>query len=253
MRKHQISAVIITYNCGDILKKTLQAIEWCDEILIIDSGSTDQTLDICRQFQCNIYSHPFEGYGKQKKYAVQLAKNDWILSIDGDEVVSPLLKDEIEELFSNENVNEQGFFLPITLVFLGKIFGYGNENKTLHLRLFNRKFGNFNESAVHEGIVLEGSTKALKQEILHYSYLNVHHYFEKFNKYTSYFVIDASQKGKRANVFKIIIRLPIDFMKYYLLKKNFLNGYAGFVWSVFSAYYTFVKYVKLIEYQKEKK
>lgn len=251
MRKHSISVVIITLNCGEILKKTLESVKWCDEILIVDSGSTDQTLEICRDYNCTIHSHPFEGYGKQKRYAVQLAKNDWVLSIDGDEVVSPSLKNEIETLFSNDTLNEQGYFLPITLVFLNKVFRFGNENKKLHLRLFNRKYGNFNDASVHESIRIEGKTSQLKKEILHYSYQDIHHYFEKFNNYTSCYVNDAFKKGKRASVFKIITRSIIDFFKFYIVKRNFLNGYAGFVWSVLSSFYTFVKYVKLFEIQNK--
>jgi glycosyltransferase involved in cell wall biosynthesis len=250
MRHHPISAVIITFNCGDILQKTLQAIDWCDEILIVDSGSTDHTLDICRRFNCTIHNHPFEGYGKQKRYAVQLAKHDWILSIDGDEVVSPSLKNEMIDLLSKEKTDIHGYFLPITLVFLGKTFHYGKENKMPHLRLFNRKFGNFNDASVHESIQLEGKTNTLKHEILHYSYQNIHHYFEKFNSYTSSFVTDALRKGKKANLFKIIVRFPFDFIKHYFLKRNFLNGYAGFIWAAFSTFYTFVKYTKLREAEK---
>jgi len=253
MRKHPISAVIITFNCGEILKKTLEAVEWCDEIVIVDSGSTDQTLDICRRFGCHIHHHPFEGYGKQKKHAVQLAKYDWILSIDGDEVISNALQGEIESLLSKDSVNGNGFYLPVTLVFMDRTFRYGNENKMLHLRMFNRNFGNFNELPVHEGIQLEGITAALKHEILHYSYLNVHHYIEKLNKYTSFYADDASLKGKKANRAIIAIRLPFDFLKHYFLKRNFLNGYEGFVWSVLSTFYSFVKYVKLMEQQNQSK
>ena len=217
MRNHPISVVIITYNCGEILKKTLEAVQWCDEILIVDSGSTDKTLKVCKQFNCNIHSHPFEGYGKQKKHAVQLAKYDWVLSIDGDEIVTSSLKNEIETLFSRELVNEHGYLIPITLVFLDKIFRFGNENKKLHLRLFDRRYGNFNEASVHESISLEGNIKTLKHEILHYSYLNIQHYFEKLNHYTSYFVKEASQKKKKVSRFKIIARIPIDFISFYLL------------------------------------
>jgi glycosyltransferase involved in cell wall biosynthesis len=249
MRNHPISAVIITYNCGEILKKTLEAVQWCDEILVVDSGSTDKTIEICRQFHCTIHHHPFEGYGKQKKYAVQLAKNDWILSIDGDEIVTSLLKDEIEGLFSKSPGMENGYCIPISLVFLGKAFRFGNENKKPHLRLFNRKHGNFNEAAVHESISLDGKIKILKHEILHYSYLNIQHYFEKLNHYTSFYAIEASQKGKTVTRFKIISRIPVDFINFYFLKRNFLNGYEGFVWSIFSAYYCFVKHIKLFELQ----
>ncbi len=251
MKKQPISAVIITFNCGEILKKTLQSVSWCDEILIVDSGSTDQTLEICQQHNCTIHHRTFDGYGTQKQYAVNWAKNHWILSIDGDEVITKELKAEIENRLSTETVHYKGFYIPITLVFFNRVFNYGNENKKLHLRLFNRNFGNFNEVTVHESIIITGETCKLRNEILHYSYLNVHHYFEKFNKYTTFFVNDASKKCKKANLLKITIRLPFDFIKYYFLNRNFLNGYAGFVWSVFSSWYSFVKYIKLFEYQKK--
>lgn len=241
-----ISCVIITLNEEDNIRRTLEAVSWCDEIIVVDSGSEDKTIDICKEFNCKIFNKDFKGYGGQKSYAISLAKNNWILNIDADEVVSENLKNEIESIFSKDDINYNGFYLPRSLVFLGRRFKYGRESKEYHLRLFNRKFGNFNSNKVHEKVVLNGTTVKFKGILYHYSYSSIDQYFKKFNLYTTNSAQALFEAGNRGrNVISIIFSFPIYFIKNYFIYRNFLNGMRGFLWALFSSLYPVIKYFKL--------
>lgn len=241
-----ISCVIITLNEEENIRRTLEAVSWCDEIIVVDSGSEDKTIDICKEFDCKIFNKEFEGYGEQKSYAISLAKNDWILNIDADEVVSINLKNEIKSIFSEDEINYNGFYLLRSLVFLGKRFKYGRESKEYHLRLFNRKLGNFNSNKVHEKVELNGTTVKLKGILYHYSYSSIDQYFKKFNAYTTksaQVLFDDGNNGRSTAV--IIFGFPVYFFKNYFVYRNFLNGTQGFLWAFFSSLYPVIKYFKL--------
>jgi len=243
----KISAVIITFNEGASIERTLRSLDFCDEIVAVDSGSSDDTVSICEKKGCKTHFRKFDGYGPQKRFAVELAVNDWVLAVDADEVVTPELRKELLALFSGGNPEVQGFYLPISLVFLGRVIRFGGEFKKPHLRLFNKKFGNFNANAVHEGVKLSGATAVCKNHIVHYSYRSIHHYFEKFNAYTTVTAKSLHAKNRKGAAIHSILRLPVTFIKIYVLKGCFLDGYPGFVWSLFSSMYPAVKFIKLYE------
>jgi len=242
----KVSAVIITYNESRNIRRTLSKLHWCDEIVIVDSFSTDDTLEICREFGCKIFFKTFEGYGAQKKFAVSRASNDWVLCIDADEVLSEDLCREIQATMT-KNPSCTGYQFPMNLVFLGREFRYGKESQRYFLRLFNRQAGNYNQALVHEKLELKGQTGKLHEKILHYSYANIRQWNEKCEYYTSLSAREAVKKGKKKSIIAILTALPYYFFRYYVLERNFLNGLEGFYWSVFSAQYHFLKYVKIRE------
>ncbi|MBS1565342.1 MAG: glycosyltransferase family 2 protein [Bacteroidetes bacterium] len=245
----KVSAVIITYNEEQNIRRTLSQLYWCDEVVIVDSYSTDSTLAICQEFGCEIYSKKFEGYGEQKRFAVSKASNDWILCIDADEVLTDKLVAEIiNELSSGTSYS--GFAIPMNLVFLDKEFTFGKESGRHFLRLFNKLYGGFTEDKVHESIRVEGKIKKLSHTIRHYSHTNLHQCMDKFNRYSTYSAEMAFAKGKKKSAFAAVFGLPFNFFKYYFLERNFMNGLKGFYWSVFSTYYHFSKYIKLRELQR---
>ncbi|HVT84994.1 MAG TPA: glycosyltransferase family 2 protein [Chitinophagaceae bacterium] len=245
-----VSAVIITLNEEHNLINSLPKLTWCDEIIIVDSGSNDRTLDICKDFGCKIFYRKFDGYGTQKQYAVSKAKNDWVLCLDADEVMSDALVEEIKKEMQAPQAD--GYFIPMTFVFLGKKFRHGKEGWRYFMRLFNKRSGNFNDYKVHEKIELKGNAKKLNNNIYHYSYHSLFQYFEKFNRYSSYGALMAFQRGKRKSLFAIITAVPLNFFKYYFLELNFLNGLSGFYWSALNAFYHFAKYIKIRELQQHK-
>jgi len=242
----KISCIMITFNEEDNLHSSLESVSWCDEIIVVDSGSTDKTLDICKEFNCKIYHNDFIGYGEQKRFAVLKASNDWVLNIDADEFVSEDLRKEITNIVLTDKPNVKGYFIPRSLIFLGKQFKYGRESKEYYLRLFNKNFGNFSSVKVHEKVELKGITQKLKGRLLHYSYKNIDQYFKKFNLYTSEAAVTLLKKGSKGRSVPIIILgFPVYFIKNYFIYRNFMNGIPGFLWSLFSSLYPVIKYFKL--------
>ena len=244
--KLKVSAVIITFNEERNIGETLSKLYWCNEIVIVDSYSTDNTVDICRQYGCKIFPRHFDGYGSQKQFAVSKAVNDWVLCIDADEVLSDELVEEINQLTENDAAYA-GFSIPMNLVFLNKEFKYGNESGRYFLRMFNRQKGGFTSDKVHEGIRVDGRVKKMSHIIRHYSYYSIEQYLEKMNRYTSYSAAMAYKKGNNKSIEAVLLSIPFNFAKYYLLERNFLNGAKGFYWSMLSAFYHFIKYIKIKE------
>ena len=242
----KISITLITLNSEKTLKSVLEAVSWADEIVLVDSGSTDKTLEIARQFNAKIVYRAFDGYGSQKNFATSQASNDWILSLDDDEILTPKLQQEIQNL-SLSTTDYEGFKIPRSLIFLGKLLRFSGEYKRLTLRLFNRKQGNWNAEYVHESVEVKGKIGILKHQILHDSYRDLTDYFNKFNKYTSLGAKTLAERGKTSSSLKIISRFPITFLKIYLLKGSCLDGYAGFMWALLTAINPVVKYAKLKE------
>ncbi|MCU0469018.1 MAG: glycosyltransferase family 2 protein [Arcicella sp.] len=249
----KISVVIITLNEERILERTLKAIHgWADEIIVVDSGSTDRTVEIAQQYDCKTMHRKFDGDGPQKHFGVNQALNDWVFVLDADEEVTPELRSEIESYFA-QNHEFTGFYVPISLIFLGRLMRYGAEYKMPHLRLFNKKFGNFNDKFVHGGAVVDGKLTTFENHVLHYSYKDLHDYLQRFNYYTTRTAKMMYDAGKKGAIGQVIFRFPITFLKEYFLRKNFLNGYPGFVWAILSAMYPVVKYAKLREMWQQKK
>lgn len=243
----KLSVVILTFNNTRTIRQVLEAVaNWADEIVVVDSGSTDETLAILQEFGCKIYHRKLDGFGKQKHFAVDQAKNDWVFVVDSDEVVTEALKKEIDTQLV-ENTEYSGFLVPRILIFLGRKLKYGRESKLPTLRIFNRKFGNYNDKDVHEDVVLEGQTLILKNAILHYSFSDIAEFFQKMNDYSSRSAFELYHKGKRASLLKVITKFPVTFFVEYFIRLNFLNGYPGFVWAFTQAIYASLKYVKLRE------
>ena len=243
----KVSAVIITYNEEAIIDQTLSKLEWCDEVVIIDSGSTDKTVEICREHLCTVFYRTFNGFGEQKKYGVSKAKNDWILFIDADELLSEPLIEEIQEELSKKEMDVAGFEISLNLVFMNKVFRYGKETNCNRIRLFNKKSGNWDGSVVHEKVVLNGPVKRLKNNILHYSYTNYSQFLKKIDLYSTLGAKQLLNRRPNKNKFLVALGIPFNFFKYYIIDRNFLNGYPGFTWALFNSLYHFVKYLKLQE------
>jgi glycosyltransferase involved in cell wall biosynthesis len=242
----KVSAVIITYNEERNIRRTLSQLYWCDEIIIVDSHSSDKTVNICKEFGCNVFYRKFDGYGPQKRFAVSKANNDWVLCIDADEVLTDKLIDELTDTLKPGS-EYAAFSFPMNLVFLNKEFVYGKESRRYFLRLFNKQKGGFTDDVIHEGIRVSGPVKKLRHTIRHYSYGSLSQYLEKFNRYSTYSAEAALRKGKNKSMIAIFLSLPINFIKNYFLEGNCLNGLKGFYWSVLSAFYTFTKYIKIKE------
>ncbi len=246
-----VSTIIIAKNEAANLKLSLPQLKWCSDIVLIDDNSTDETLAIAESFGCRVFKRTFDGYGIQKQFAVSKAQNQWILNIDADEVLSDELVEEIAQLNLEDN-EIVGYEIPIRHVFLGKVFKYGKESRFYHLRLFNKSKGNFDDAKVHEKVHLNGKVLKLQNVILHYSYKDLEHYFEKLNRYTSIGAAKLKENGKSRNLLLTVAGMPFYFIKHYFIYGNILNGKAGFIWSYLNAWYHVVKYLKLYELNSKK-
>ena len=246
----KVSAVMITYNEASNLVRTLSQLYWCDEIIIVDSYSTDDTIAICRQYGCKIFYHSFAGYGEQKRFAIGKASNDWILCIDADEYLTPLLVDELQRELK-DTCDYKGYLLPMNLVFREQEFKYGRESHNHFMRVFHKNYCRVSNKKVHESFEVTGPVKKLKNIILHYSYRDIKQFISKLNCYSTLGAEENIENGKKRSQALIYIAIPFYFIKYYLLDRNFMNGKNGFYWSALSTFYHFTKYIKMQDLEKE--
>ena len=243
---NKISIFIITYNEEKIIEQCLKKLLWADEIIVVDSKSTDNTVAICEKYGAKVFLNPFENYGKQKQFALNKTNNNWVLSLDADEILSDELINEIKLLDLNNN-NIKGFLIPRTHVFLNKIFRYGSENKKPILRFFDKTNGSFLENKVHEKIVVKGKLGKLNNEMLHYTVFDFSNAIQKQTKYSLLGGEFLFEKNKKVSIFKVSVKFPFEFIRVYFFQRNFLNGYQGFIWSMLAAYSSFIKYAQLFD------
>lgn len=249
----KLSVAMITYNEEKILAKTLSSISLiADEIIIVDSGSTDRTEEIASCYGAKFIHQDWLGYGPQRNKAIELCKGEWILNIDADEEVSPKLLSQIEKIISQEDVKEV-YKISFTTVCFGKKIYYGGWSNTKKIRLFKKKVGKFNQNKVHEEFETKEAAGILTGEIFHHTYLDLEDYFVKFNRYTTEGAKEAFIKKKKAKIWKIILEPIYKFTRMYIFRLGFLDGLEGFVLANTSAMYSMVKYYKLYElYKKER-
>lgn len=248
----KLSVFIITYNEERILDKCLNKLSWVDEIVVVDSGSTDATLDICKKYRVKVFHKDFEGFGAQKQFALEKTAHDWVLSLDADEILSDELIAEIQETLADSS-EVSGYYMKRKHVFLGKVFDYGHESKQYILRLFKKSQGKFDGQKVHESILITGPTAKLKNNFLHFTTRSLDSYIQKLSKYAAIYAEGKYLKNKKYSVVGIFIKVKFEFFKKYIIELNFLNGKEGFYWSYLAAYYAGLKYIKTNEHYKEVK
>lgn len=240
----KLSVVIITQDEERNLARTLASVaKIADEIIILDSGSTDKTAEIAKDFGAKFSYQKWLGYGLQKNKAISLASGDLILNIDADEVVSEELAKKIEEIKKDSQFKV--YKIDFTSVFFGKKLKYGEWGNDSKIRLFLKGAGSYNDNEVHEDFITEEKIGRIKEKIYHYSYVNSEDYFNKFNRYTSEAANQAYKQGKKAKIYHLTLSPLYKFIKSYIFRLGFLDGYEGFFLSIFAGFYTFVKYFKL--------
>ncbi|WP_233704048.1 glycosyltransferase family 2 protein [Helicobacter mesocricetorum] len=250
---NKISAVILTKNSQRLLKEVLQSLSKIDEIVILDNGSEDATLEIAKRFSnVSIYHHDFIGFGAMKKLGSKLAKNDWILSIDSDEIAS---RELIDELLEKKLEEDFCYSYDVKNYFNHRHIKSCGWYPDRFCGIYHRHKANFDDSAVHEKII-SLSHKPLKViplqgHISHYPYQNTSEFLAKMQKYTTLYAQDFAGK-KQSSPLKACIHSLWCFFKNYLLQKGFLEGYEGFVIASYNAQSAFWKYIKLYEANKER-
>lgn len=237
------------HNIGDCLK----GVTWADEIIVVDSGSTDNTVEIAKQYTSNILSIEWKGYGATKNVALQRASGDWILWLDADERVPPELAAEMQAIVREDRPEYNGYEVARRAFFLGKWIAHCGWYPGRVTRLFRKANARFTESAVHEQILVEGKIGRLRNDLLHFTDPTLDHYFQKFNRYTTLAAEDLHAAGRRCSLYDLVARPPFVFVKMFMLKMGFLDGIHGFILSVVSSAYVFTKYAKLWELEHQRK
>lgn len=246
----QISVTILTKNAGETLLSTLMSVQKFPEIIILDTGSTDDTLKIAEQFpNVKIFSTNFTGFGPLHNQATALATGDWVLSIDSDEVLTPELGEEIQKLTLDP---ETVYSLPRDNYFNGKRIRYcAGWYPDPVVRLYNRRTTHFTDDAVHEKVVTDGlRLVALKSPLKHTPYRNMAHFLDKMQKYTTLFA-EQNRGKKHSSVSKALGHSVGAFIKNYFFKRGFMGGKEGLIISLYNAQTAFYKYLKLAELNKK--
>ena len=248
----KLSALVITYNEENNIERCLNSLDGiADEILVIDSFSSDRTVEICKNRGVNFGQHRFEGHIEQKNYALSRANNNYVLSLDADETVSEDLKQSI--LSAKQNWEGDGYSVNRLTNYCGKWIRHCGWYPDRKIRLWDRRKGRWGGVNPHDHVIIDKSCRVgrLRGDLLHYSYPTIKHHVAQIDKFSDIAARAAYQRGRRANVLLDICLNPmLTFFKKYFLKLGFLDGYEGFVISISTAYGKFLKYIKLRELEK---
>jgi glycosyltransferase involved in cell wall biosynthesis len=238
-----ISVVIIAKDEAHIIGNTLQSLQpLINDIVVVDSGSTDDTIKICRQFNASVIETGWEGYGVNKNKGIDAAKHDWILSLDADEAVDDELRTSLQQLPLNND--KEVFNIRFKNFFCNKWIRFGEWGFDTHIRLFNRKQVKWNTAAVHESLLFPQNVKVttLKGNVLHYTVRNRQEYADKMKGYAMMNARKYAELGKRPNFFKQYFSPLFAFLQHYIFRLGFLDGKEGFIIAKTTAHYTYLKY-----------
>jgi glycosyltransferase involved in cell wall biosynthesis len=242
-----LSVVIITFNEEANLPRTLESVKWADEIIVVDSGSTDRTVEIAKNYGAKVWIEPWKGFAAQKNSALDKATCDWILSLDADEEATPELKREVEDVICDQSAKD-GYLIPRLNLFLSRPMRYGGLYPDRKLRLFRRGAAQFESRLVHEDAKLNGVAGTLTGDLIHHAYPTLSSYIEHMNRYSSLGAEMAQQKGNSGFSFiNIPLRPFFTFIYNYFFRLGFLDGREGLLLHLYHSAYVSWKYAKLWE------
>ncbi|MBI1821795.1 MAG: glycosyltransferase [Nitrospirae bacterium] len=248
--KASISAVLITLNEEKNIAECLESLNWVDEMIVVDALSQDKTAEICSTYSVRFFQRLWAGFGPQKNFGIEQAKGNWVLIVDADERVTPELKGEILSVIENKE-SFNGFEIPRRNFFYGRWIRHGGAYPDYQLRLFKKGYGNYDHTPVHEMFILKGKAGYFKNPLDHFTERVISDHFKKFDQYTTLAAQEELSRNKLSRWTQCLFNPIFTFIKIYFLKRGFLDGVPGFIYSVFTAAYTFVKYAKLWEVRQK--
>lgn len=249
--REPLSVVLITFNNADTLDRCLREVEWADELLVLDSGSSDDTVAIAQRHGAHVATHAFDDYGPQKQRAIDMARHDWILNLDADEILSPGTREVIERALTDPDV--AGFRLPRRERMFWSV-QHRHSHRNGHLRLFDRRHGHMNDVEVHAAVEVDGRVRTLhRADFINDGDADIATRVEKINRYSSGLVANKLRRRQRFTGLRMVLYPPVFFLRQYLFKRYFLSGWAGFIASVTGAFYVFLKYAKLHEARRHQR
>ena len=247
----KITAIIPTKNEAKNIAAAIESVSWADEILVIDSYSTDETVAIAQQKGAKIIQRVIDSFGKNKNYAISQATHPWVFILDADERVTPELQAEILNLLQTEP-EKTAYWIYRQTYFMDKLVKYSGWQSDKVIRLF-RKDCRYKEVNVHEEIATEGEVGVLKNKLLHYTYNTIEQYLEKWDRYTTLSAKDRAAKTKEVTLFHLAVKPAVRFLRHYIIKLGFLDGKVGFIISYMAEVSVFMRYLKLWRFQEENK
>ena len=249
--RQPLSVVVTTFNNAATLERCLAGAAFADDLVVLDSGSTDATLQIATQHGARIFSEPFRGYSAQKQLAIDKAAHDWVLLLDADEALTAAARAPIERAL--EQPTAAGFRLPRREQMFWT-FQHALSWTNTHLRLFDRRRGRMNDVPVHAAPEVDGPVRTLRTAIfVHYGEPDIRTKVDKINAYSSGLVPDKLRRRQRFLGVRMLLYPPVFFLRQYLFKRYFLNGWAGFISAATGAFYVFLKYAKVYEARRKER
>tara|TARA_R110002012_G_scaffold70852_3_gene182223 strand:+ start:909 stop:1673 length:765 start_codon:yes stop_codon:yes gene_type:complete len=251
MKKLPISVFFVTLNESAYIADAIKSVSSCDEIIVVDCGSTDGTQEIATKLGANVVHHPWQGYAKQKQFALELCQHEWVLNLDGDEVMTEDALKELESVINNPRY--ASFRLKRIDMFIDK-FPKESVKKKNNLRAYKKSLAFFNkQKKVHESATVKGQEYYSKSHFYHFGYNNIDTLLNKINTYSSLRAQEKFESGKAYSLAKLLFAFPVFFFKDYILGRLFLFGVRGFIKAMIGASYAFAKEAKLYEMHKKGK
>lgn len=245
----KLSVILITKDEILNIRECLVSVSWADEIIVVDSGSTDGTVAVCRELGAQVYEHDWLGFGVQKNRALSYATNEWILSIDADERVTSELRTEIEKVLADP-ASLDGYEIPRLSSFCGRFIHHSGWRPDYVLRLFRRSKAKFSDALVHEAVQMQGKRGQLRNPLLHYSYRDFEDVITKLNNYSSAAADMQQRRGKRGGLGTALLHGGWAFFRTYVLRRGFLDGREGVMLAIMNAENSYYRYIKLWLKQK---
>jgi glycosyltransferase involved in cell wall biosynthesis len=244
--REKISGCITCFNEEDKIRRCLESLTWCDEIVVVDSFSTDRTVDICKEFTPHVHQHQWLGYIGQKNLVRSMAQGPWIVFLDADEVISPELAIEIQKELEAPG-SYVGFQCPRLVEYLDRWIRRGTWYPDLKLRVFRKDKGRSAGREPHDHVEVDGPIKTLSAPIWHYTYDNVHDHIQQINRFSTITAQEKSKEGIRYHWWDLLFRPPWRFFKGYILRGGVREGFRGYLIALIGAFEVAIKYAKLKE------
>jgi glycosyltransferase involved in cell wall biosynthesis len=239
----KIAATIITYNEQRNLPRAIESLRCCDEIVVLDSGSTDRTVEIAANLGARVIETPWRGYASQKNYASENASHDWILSLDADEVLSEALEAEIWQIKKN-GPRYDAYTMPRLAQYLGRWIYHSGWHPDRKIRLFDRRKGVWHGDYVHESVKVSGTVGHLQANILHFTCSSLSEHLKTMDRYTTLAAQQILDEKRKVTFSNLLLNPPWTFVQTYILKAGFLDGTEGLAIANMAALYNFLKYAK---------
>ena len=242
----KLSIIIITKNEAANIRGCIESVAWADEIIVVDSGSSDATVQICRDLDVRVFEHDWPGFGIQKNRALSSATGEWVFSIDADERVTPELRAAIEAVLIMPENECTAYQISRISSYCGRFMRHSGWYPDHIVRLFLRDKARFTDDLVHERLITNGKVGHLDGDLLHYAFDDLEEVLRKVNQYSSAGAAMMQQKGRQASLSGAVLRGLWSFVRSYILRGGFLDGREGFMLAVSNAEGTYYRYVKLM-------